>query len=57
MKKRLKNIAEQLVILEKECESAPDQAMSKMMALTKGLSLTEMLEIDNYIQSKRLLTK
>lgn len=57
MNKRLKNIAEQLIALEKECKDTPNEAMSKMMALAKGLSPLDMLEIDNYIQSKKLLTK
>ena len=57
MNKKLRNIAEQLVALEKECKNTPNEAMSKMMALTKGLSLSDMLEIDSYIQLKKLLTK
>lgn len=60
MKKRLKNIAIQLAALEKEAQTQAtlsQEIMGKMMALTKGLSIHDMIEIDLYIQEKNLLTK
>lgn len=58
MKDELKKIAHKLVELEKEAENNPENyVFGKMMALTKNLSLTDMLEIDSYIQEKNLLTK
>ena len=58
MKKRLVQIADRIVELEKEIQQIPNstRAMVLMEKLTEGLTLTEMLEIDNYIQ-KKLLTK
>jgi hypothetical protein len=59
MKKRLVKIADRIVELEKEIQQIPNstRAMVLMEKLTEGLTLTEMLEIDNYIQKKKLLTK
>ena len=58
MKDELKKIAHKLVELEKEAENNPkNDIFGKMMALTKNLSLTDMLEIDSYIQENNLLTK
>lgn len=59
MKKRLVQIADRIVELEKEIQQIPNstRAMVLMEKLTEGLTLTEMLEIDNYIQKKKLLTK
>lgn len=58
MKKRLVQIADRIVELEKEIQQIPNstRAMVLMEKLTEGLTLAEMLEIDNYIQ-KKLLTK
>ena len=57
MKKRLVQIADRIVELEKEIQQIPNsiRAMVLMEKLTEGLTLTEMLEIDNYIQKKKLL--
>lgn len=58
MKDELKKIAYKLVELEKEVESNPEAYnFDKVFELTKRLSLTDMLEIDAYIQEKNLLTK
>ena len=59
MKKRLIRIADRIVELEKELQQLPNstRAMVLIEKLTKGLTLAEMLEIDNYIQKKKLLTK
>ena len=58
MKDELKKIAHKLVELEKEAESNPKAYnFNKVFELTKRLSLTDMLEIDAYIQEKNLLTK
>ena len=59
MKKRLVQIADRIVELEKEIQQIPNstRAMVLMEKLTEGLTLTEMLKIDNYIQKKKLLTK
>lgn len=58
MKKRLIQIADRIVELEKELQQLPNstRAMVLIEKLTEGLTLAEMLEIDNYIQ-KKLLTK
>ena len=58
MKKRLVQIADRIVELEKEIQQIPNstRAMVLIEKLTEGLTLAEMLEIDNYIQ-KKLLTK
>ena len=59
MKKRLVKIADRIVELEKEIQQIPNstRAMVLIEKLTEGLTLAEMLEIDNYIQKKKLLTK
>ena len=59
MKKRLIRIADRIVELEKELQQLPNstRAMVLIEKLTEGLTLAEMLEIDNYIQKKKLLTK
>ena len=59
MKKRLIRIADRIVELEKELQQFPNstRAMVLIEKLTEGLTLAEMLEIDNYIQKKKLLTK
>ena len=58
MKDELKKIAHKLVELEKEAESNPETYnFDKVFELTKRLSLTDMLEIDAYIQENNLLTK
>lgn len=59
MKKRLVQIADRIVELEKELQQLPNstRAMVLIEKLTEGLTLAEMLEIDNYIQKKKLLTK
>lgn len=58
-KKHIKTVAEQIVKLEKQCKSGTDVSkfMNEMEQLVQGLSLEDMLEIDNYIISKKLLTK
>ena len=58
MKDELKKIAYKLVELEKEAESNPEAYnFDKVLELTKHLSLADMLDIDDYIQEKNLLTK
>lgn len=58
MKKRLEKIALRIVELEKKAQENKDfNYEAAMMMEVKNLSLKEMLEIDNYIQSKKLLTK
>ena len=56
MKKRLVKIADRIVKLEKELQQLPNstRAMVLIEKLTEGLTLAEMLEIDNYIQKKKL---
>jgi hypothetical protein len=58
MKKRLQKIAHRIVELEKEIECQPTkQYFDEMEKLMFGLSIKDMIEIDNYIQEKKLLTK
>lgn len=58
MKERLKKIAHQLVELEKKAQNNKDFnyefAMTKLIS---NISLADLLEIDEYIQKEKLLTK
>ena len=59
-KKYIKRIAEQIVKLEQQCMTQPtklSETQNKMEQLIMGLSLEDMLAIDNYILEKKLLTK
>lgn len=58
-KKNIKIIADKIIELEEQCQSGNNisEFMNKMEQLIQGLSLEEMLEIDNYIISKKVLTK
>lgn len=58
MKERLKKIAHQLVELEKKAQN--DKDFNYEFAMTKlisNVSLADLLEIDEYIQKEKLLTK
>lgn len=58
MKERLKKIAHQLVELEKKAQN--DKNFNYEFAMTKlisNVSLADLLEIDEYIQKEKLLTK
>lgn len=58
MKERLKKIAHQLVELEKKAQN--DKNFNYEFAMTKlisNISLADLLEIDEYIQKEKLLTK
>lgn len=58
MKERLKKIAHQLVELEKKAQN--DESFNYEFAMTKlisNISLADLLEIDEYIQKEKLLTK
>lgn len=57
-RKNIEIIAEQLLILEKQCQSKNNVSdiISKIEQITMNLSLEEMLEIDEYIM-KKILTK
>lgn len=60
MKDNLKKIAHKIVTLEKEIqnEGEPDKKyFEEMEKLMFGLSIKDMIEIDNYIQENNLLTK
>lgn len=58
MKKRLENIAYKIVELEKSIEGKPEKSyFDEMEKLVFGLSIKDILEIDNFIQEKKLLTK
>lgn len=58
-KKNIQTLAEEIVRLEKMCQSKNNisETMGKIERLTQGLSLEDMLAIDTYIQEKNLLTK
>lgn len=58
-KKNIKIIAEKIFDLEKQCQSGNNisENLDKMEQLIEGLSLEDMLAIDDYIISKKLLTK
>ena len=57
--KKIKQLAEQIFILEKECQLGNNvqKNMNKIEQLTQTLSLDEMLEVDTYIMEKKFLTK
>lgn len=57
--KKIKKLAEQIFILEKECQLGNNvqENMNKIEQLTQTLSLNEMLEVDTYIMEKKFLTK
>lgn len=58
MKKQLKEIAHKIVELEKQAQTTPNFNYAlEMEKLIKGLSLKDLLEVDNYIQENNLLTK
>ena len=59
MKERLKKIAHQIVELEKEIDEGQSQKDTelKMLKLISSLKLNELMEIDEYIQQEKLLTK
>ena len=56
MKKELKKIANELMKLELQCQNCDkneqNMILEKMTEMSEGLSLLDMLEIDQYIQSK-----
>lgn len=58
-KKNIKIIAEKIFDLEKQCQSGNNisENLDKMEQLIEGLSLEDMLAIDDYIISKKILTK
>lgn len=58
-KENIKKLAHEIARLEKECQSGHNisETMSKIEQLTMGLSIEEMLEIDEYILTEKLLTK
>ena len=57
--KNIKKLAQEIARLEKECQLGNNISdnLEKLEQLTSNLSLHEMLEIDNYILEKKLLTK
>lgn len=58
MKDNLKKIAHRIVELEKEIEGQPTKRyFDEMEKLMFGLSIKDMIAIDNYIQKEKLLTK
>lgn len=58
-KKRIKRLAEEIVQLEKQAHEGKNEqeVMSKIQNITDSLSIEDMLEIDEYIFTKKLLTK
>jgi hypothetical protein len=58
MEKRLIKIANQIVELEKECQLGKNvkENMAKIENIMCTLSILDMLEIDEYITKKKLLT-
>lgn len=57
--KSIKEIAEQVVILEKLIQGKTDTKdnINKLNSLCESLSLEDMLAVDDYIFRKKLLTK
>lgn len=58
MKKQLKEIAHKIINLEKQAQNDPNfDYFTEMEKLIRGLTLKDLLAIDDYIQSSNLLTK
>ena len=58
MNERLKKIALRIVELENEIYDKPDKRyFDEMEKLVFGLSIKDIIEIDDYIQKEKLLTK
>jgi len=60
MKDKIKQIAQQIVELEKKAQQNPNDSgkyMSQMQQLVGNLSVTELLQIDEYIQENEMLNK
>lgn len=59
MEKKIKILAEKIVKLEKEKSlgKSEKEIMNEIESIINTLSFDEMIEIDNYIISKKLLTK
>lgn len=56
--KKLKNIAHKIVDIEKRVEENPAvDYTAEFESLIKGLDLSDLLMIDDYITRKKLLTK
>ena len=58
-KKNIKRLAQQIARLEKECQSGNNisENMNKIEQLIQGLSLEDMLAIDDYILEKKTFDK
>lgn len=59
MEKKIKILAKKIVKLEKEKSlgKSEKEIMNEIESIINTLSFDEMIEIDNYIISKKLLTK
>lgn len=57
MKKKLIKIANQIVTYNQKAEAGDISAQQKIEELISSLSVEEMMEVDEYIVSKQLLTK
>lgn len=57
MKKKLIKIANQIVTYSQKADMGDVAAQQKIEELMADLSVEEMVDIDEYIQSKKLLTK
>ncbi len=60
--KKIKQIAQQIVDIERKCQSTNskkeiDKYIQSMQQLVQGLSVNELLRIDEYIQENNLLKK
>jgi len=56
MNNKIKEVATQIVLLEKECQQGNLNKMPELEHLISNLSLEEMLAIDEYIYQQNLLT-
>jgi hypothetical protein len=56
MKKKLRVIADKIIVLEQKCQKGENISanMEQIEKLTTTLSVEEMLEIDDYIMSKKI---
>ena len=53
---KIKEVATQIVLLEKSCQQGDSKKMQELEELISKLTLEEMLAIDEYIYQEKLLT-
>ena len=55
-KDKIKEVATQIVLLEKECQQGHKEAMLELEKLILSINWDEMIAVDEYIYKQKLLT-